>query len=63
MKIGDVVKRLGDEKRTWIVRDFKSDSRAFWIKVVEEDLLGHDIWYEHDVWYEASCFEVVNENR
>jgi hypothetical protein len=55
VKVGDVVKRSGDEKHTWVVDDIKSDSRAFWIKIDEKDT--------HDVWYEASYFEVISESR
>ncbi len=57
MKVGDMVKRSGDESQAWVVTKLKSDSIALWI-IINEGTLQDD-----EVWHKASYFEVINENR
>jgi hypothetical protein len=57
VKVGDMVKRSGDESQAWVVTKLKSDSIALWI-IINEGTLQDD-----EVWHKASYFEVINENR
>ena len=57
MKVGDLVKRSGDESQVWVVWKIQSDSHGIWIKVNEEKIQGNDILHQ------ASDFEVISESR
>lgn len=54
MKVGDMVKKPGDESQTWRIIDIKSDARGYWVQINETQSAD-------DVWYAANYFEVVNE--
>ena len=54
MKVGDIVKKSGDESQAWRIIDIKSDARGYWVRINEAQAAD-------DVWYAASYFEVISE--